>query len=108
MNANGERTKRIMELLKREYQSGGGPGPEIGPAWQERAMAHIRESSRLPSAGLVTLMGQLSWRLVPATVSLAVMLAILVVRTHLAIDYNPLQLLITHAEDLMLTRLLGV
>jgi hypothetical protein len=106
MSTRRKRSDKVLELLKREYL-GAGHETETGSLWQERVMSHIHERAVSPSAGLMTLMGQLSWRFLPATASLAVILAVLVVRGHLAIDYNPLRFMINHAESLMLTRLLG-
>lgn len=108
MRKDSERAKRIMDILRGAYLRREDMERSIDPFWQHRVMAHIHEAGGLASTGIVTLMGQFSWRLIPATASLAAVLAVLVVKTHLAISYNPLQLLMSRAEDLMLTRLLGV
>jgi hypothetical protein len=108
MRTDLQRTNRIIELLKHEYLREEAHEPEIGSLWQEGVMARIHESDRSPSAGLVTLMGQLSWRLVPASASLAVALVVLVVRTYLTTDYNLVQLVMSRMEYLMLVRLMGM
>jgi hypothetical protein len=107
MSRYRQKTQRIMELLKGEYLADRGPGTTVSGSWQDRVMARIRDDRGPESFGFTTLLGQITWRLVPATCSLAVLLAILTVRAHLAVGYNPYQLLMSYAEDLMLTQLFG-
>jgi hypothetical protein len=107
MSTSRRKTRRIMELLKSEYLAGQDPGPKIGASWQDRVMARIREEGGLESPHFLALFGQIAWRLTPVTCSLTAVLAILTVRAYLALDYNLFQLLMSYAEDLMLTQLFG-
>lgn len=107
MSTARQKTHRIMELLKREYLAKQNRGPTISMAWQDRVMARIHDEAKAGSPGFMTLVGQVAWRIVPATCSLVIILTILTVRTHLALGYNPYQLLMGYAENLMLTQLFG-
>jgi hypothetical protein len=106
-NPSRFKTNKIMELLKGEYVLGRSPAPKISASWQDRVMVRIREERGLESPRFLTLFGQFAWRLVPVTCSLTVVLAALAVRAYLAFDYDLVQVLVNHAEDLMFTQLLG-
>lgn len=98
-----------MELLKRGYLAEGPSRPRINPSWQDRVMASIRrEEGSLERRGFLPLFGQITWRLAPATCALALMLAVLTVKTYLAPTDNPTDLLLSHAEDLVMAQLFGM
>ena len=102
------KVRRIMELLKAVYLADRDKGVDLGGEWQERVMATIRREKLGDSPPFLSLLGQLAWRLAPATCSLTVVLAVLSVKSYLSLHYDLLRLLMNHAEDLMFAQLLGM
>jgi hypothetical protein len=109
MKRAGEQSKAFMELLKKAYLAEGLPRPGIDPSWQNRVMASIRQNQRdLEPHGFLPLFGQTVWRLAPATCALALVLGVFTVKTYLGFVDNPMELFLSHAEDVMITQLFGM
>src|SRR5208337_1006172 len=86
-----EKSRAFIELLKKGYLAERPSGPGINPSWQDRVMASIRREEGTPERrGFLPLFGQITWRLAPATCAIALVLAVLTVKTYLAFVDNPM------------------